>query len=166
MKRDIQQRLVELRNELESQKVYSGLAYSSLLLPENTPTKTYSDTINLSGGSDGVVARIRFRFTRTDGLIDTPIINFPTSFSMSPSYTEYAIANGFSISGNDVPSLNLFGSDVVSYIAELGDGYVDFYVDFDNSLKSRFFSLSSLSVSVTVQAISNVVGTLIVERII
>lgn len=166
MIKDVPTRLVQARNELQAQKVYSGLTYSNLLLPENTPQASYSGTISLSGSGTDPIARLRFRFTRTDGLIDTPMINFAANYSLSPSYTGYAVSNGFSISGDDVASLNLFGSDVVGYIGELGDGYVDYYIDFDDSLKSRFFSLNSLSISATVQAISNVVGTLTAERII
>lgn len=166
MKKDIQQRIVEIRNELEAQKVYSGLTYSSLLLPENTPTKTYSGTINLSGGTATEVARIRFRFVRTDGLSYPPMINFANEITITPSYSQYAINNGFTITGNDIDSANLLGSEVVGYIYELGDNYVDYYVDFSSSLRGRFFSLSSLSISVTVQAISNVIGTMTAERLI
>lgn len=165
MKKDVQQRIVEMHNELKAQKVYSGLAYSQLLLPENTPVESYSGVASLSGSGD-VIARIRFRFTRTDGLTDPPMINFASNAGVSPTYTDYAIANGFSISGNDVSAQDLSGSDIVGYINEIGDGYTDFFVDFDDSLRAKFFSLNSLSITATVQAISNVAGTLSVERII
>lgn len=164
MKRDTQQKIVELRNELQAQKVYSGLAYSSLLLPENTPTRTFTDTVSLSGSGSGPIARIRFRFIRTDGLLDPPLINFAYSASYSPTYKQFAESNGFSFSANDLDYITLL--DISGYIAELGDGYVDYYVEYSRSIKNRLFSLNSISISVEVQAIVAVNGRLEVERLI
>ena len=164
MKRDTQQKIVELRNELQAQKVYSGLAYSSLLLPENTPTRTYSGTASLSGSGTTPVARIRFRFVRTDGLLDPPLINFAYSASYSPTYKQFAESYGFSFQENDLSFITITG--ISGYIAELGDGYVDFYVDYSSNLRSQFFSLNSISISIEVQAIVAVNGRLEVERLI
>ena len=164
MKKDVQQRLVELRNEMQAQKVYSGLSYSSLLLPENTPTGNYSGTASLSGSGTTPVARIRFRFIRTDGLVDPPLINFAYSASYSPTYKQFAESYGFVFSANDLDYITLTG--ISGYIAELGDGYVDFYVEYSSYLRSQLFALNSIDISVQVQAIVSVNGRLEVERLI
>lgn len=164
MRSNVQQRIVELRNELKAQKVSSGLTYPSLLLPENTPSLTYSDTASLSGSGTTPVARVRFRFERNDGMIDAPLINFAFTASFTPTYAQFAINQGFTITGDDLGSYDFM---VVSgYIGEVGDGYVDFYVDFGNELRDDFFNLNSISFSTTCQAISNVYGTFTVERVI
>lgn len=161
---DIEKRVTKLRNELKAQKVNSGLTYSQLLLPENTPTQSYSDTASLTNPSTGPVARIRFRFTRTDGIIDPPAINFAFNYSTSPTYADFVRAQGFTISGND---LGYFDSWSVSgYIHGMGDRFVDFYVDLSSSIRDAFFSMSTISFSITCQAITNVKGNLIVERLI
>lgn len=164
MKNNISNRLVKSRNELRAQKVYSGLVYSNLLLPENTPSISYSETVSLSGSGTTPVARLRFRFTRTDGLIDTPMINFTVTTNLSPTYKQFAESNGFTFVANDLSYLTTLKG--IGYIAELGDGYVDYYVDFSSDIRGDFFSLNTITISASVQAISNVVGTLSVERLI
>lgn len=159
---DVQNKVTKLRNEVRSQKVFSGLTYSQLLLPENTPTVTFSDTVSLSGS--GPVAKIRFRFTRTDGLLSTPFINFAYSGSISPTYKSFAESYGFSFSANDLSYIDR--ARMSGYISDLGDGYVDYCVEFSSYLRDIFFSRNSLNISVTCQAIANVQGTLSVERIV
>lgn len=159
---DVQNRVTKLSNEVRAQKVYSGLTYSQLLLPENNPTQSYSGTASLSGS--GPVARIRFRFTRTDGLTAPPMINFAYTASISPTYKAFAESYGFSFSADDLTYIDT--TNVGGYIADLGDGYVDYYVEFNAYLRNMFFSRDSLSISVTCQAIANVEGTLSVERLI
>lgn len=161
---NIQQKLVNLRNKIKEQKIYSGLTYSQLLLPENTPQLTYSSTVSL--GDSIPLARVRFRFTRDDDLTDPPMINFAYNTSISPTYKEFAQSNGFVFSADDNDLSYIDRGFIYGYIAQVGDGYVDFYVEVDTGLKSSFFSLNSMSFSVTCQAIVNVKGTLTVERLI
>lgn len=164
MRRYVQQKIVELRNELQSQKVYSGLAYSQLLYPENTPSQTYTSTASLSGSGQTPVARIRFRFIRTDNINETPMVNFAYNASYTPSYKKFAENNGWSFSGQNFDSFERY--DISGYISGVGDNYVDFFVDFNYTIRSALFSLNSISISVTCQAIVAVNGTLEVERII
>lgn len=166
MENNVQKKLVELSNEVKAQKVYSGLAYSNLLLPENTPTLTYSGTASLSGsgGSNTPVARLRFRFTRDDGLLDPPLINFAFTANFTPHYKDFLVSQGFSISGSDLDYFDWI--ETYGYINEAGDGYVDYYVDFDATIRDYYFSVSSISLTVTCQAISNVYGSFVVERLI
>lgn len=160
---DVQNKVTQLRNEVKAQKVYSGLTYSQLLLPENTPTQSYSGNIDLSRSGEPI-ARVRFRFTRTDGLLEPPLINFTHTSSYSPSYRDYAQSNGFSFS----PTVDMSYFDtqnIEAYIGGVGDGYVDFYIDYKTSIRTLFFSLNSVQISTTCQAISNVYGQLTVERV-
>lgn len=164
MNRYVQQKIVELRNELQAQKVYSGLSYSQLLFPENTPSLSYTGTANLSGSGETPVARIRFRFTRTDGINETPLVNFAYDASYSPSYKQFAEDNGWTFTGQD---FSFFERDDISgYISESGDNYVDFFVDYNYTIRSALFSLSSIGISISCQAIVAVNGTLSVERVI
>lgn len=161
---DVEKRLAAVHNELKAQKVYSGLTYSQLLLPQNNPVESYSGTASLSDSGDGPVARLRFRFTRSDGVDEPPLVDFAATTTLSPTYKEFAESYGFSFTANDLSYLDLIG--VFAYIGELGDGFVDFYVDFDSYLRSAFFSLNSIEISARVQAMANVKGTLVVERVI
>ena len=159
-----QSRLVSIRNELKAQKSYSGIAYSRLLMPENTPSQTYSGSIGLSGSGNGPLARVRFRFTRTDGLTDPPLVNFAFTASISPTYAEFTRSAGFDFTGNDLDYIN--SRQISGYIGATGDSTVDFYVDYSRGLSSMFFSINSLGTFINCQAIANVKGTLIEERII
>lgn len=161
---DVEKRITAIHNELKAQKVYSGLTYSQLLLPENNPTQSYSGTASLSGSGDDPVARLRFRFTRADGIIDPPMVDFAMQVGLNPTYQQFAEDYGFVFNVNDLSYLTY--TEAEGYIAELGDGYVDFYVDFDRFLSTQFFSLNTIGISATVQAIANVKGTLTVERLI
>lgn len=161
---DVQQKIVKLRNELQAQKVSAGVSYSQLLMPENTPTLDYSGSASWTSSTTGLIARIRYRFTRTDGLMDPPFINFAYNADYSPTYKEFAIANGFSFSQGNVSYFDY--RDIEAYIYAVGDGYVDFYIDWKNSIKNALFSLNSVTITASCQAISNVYGTLSVERLI
>lgn len=161
---DVEKRLAAVHNELRALKVHSGLVYSQLLLPENSPVQSYSGKVSLSGSGTGPVGRIRFRFSRSDGVLDPPLVDFASEVEISPTYQQYAEDNGFTFYANDLSYLTPLETDV--YIGELGDGFVDFYVDFDRYLQTAFFSLNSLDVKVTVQAMANVKGTLSVEKVI
>lgn len=160
---DVQQRIVKLHNELKAQKVFSGLAYSQLLLPENTPTLSYSGTASLSGSGYDPVAKIRFRFTRSDGLLDVPAVNFAYDCVTSPTYAEFVRGKGFTLSGDDLGYYDQW--DISGYVDEVGDGYVDFMVELQSTVRDAFFSLNSIDFSITCQAIANVYGTLTVERV-
>ena len=126
--------------------------------------QSYSGTASLSGSGTDPVARLRFRFSRDDGIMEPPLVTFTTDATLNPSYKEFAEDNGFVFNANDLSYLTSI--DVNAYIAELGDGYVDFYVDFDSYLRTEFFSLNSIGISATVRAIANVKGNLVVERLI
>ena len=76
----------------------------------------------------------------------------------------FAESYGFSFSANDLSYMDR--TNISGYIAGLGDGYIDFYVEFNEYLRDMFFSRNNLTISITCQAIANVAGNLSVERII
>ena len=160
----VQARLVRIRNELKAQKVASGLAFSSLLMPENNPTATWSGSISFaSTGADNILARIRFRFARTAGS-DAPMVNFTIATELSPKYASYIATQGLTVTGDDVDYVD--EQSITSYVADSGDGWVDYYVDFDTTLLNNFYTLTAINATVTVTAVAMVAGTLTTERII
>lgn len=160
----VEKRIAAAHNELKAQKVYSGLTYSQFLMPSNNPTQSYSGTASLSGSGDTPVARLRFRFVRADDLVDPPLINFVFDAAYSPTYQQFAEANGFVFTGKDLSDLE--ANDITSYINSFGDGYVDYYIDFQYTIRDALFSLNSIQISATCSAIAAVKGTLIMERLI
>lgn len=160
---DTQSRIVKLRNELKAQKVTSELVYSSILWPENTPTKTWSGSLALQLSGD-VVARFRVRFERTDGIDGAPFVDFAQRVSFSPTYKAYTQSLGWSVSGNDVSYVD--DQNYTGYVAGAGENYVDYYIDFTRDLISNYFSLSSISVVIEAQAIAMVDGNLTITRLI
>ena len=161
---DVEKRIAAAHNELKAQKVYSGLAYSQLLYPENTPAQTYSSTASLSGSGQDPVARIRFRFSRTDGINEAPMVNFAYNASYTPSYKKFAEDNGWTFTGKDFSFFEKY--DISGYISTVGDKYVDFLVDYNYTIRNALFSLNSIGISVTCAAIVSVKGNLTVERVI
>lgn len=161
---DVEKRIVKLRNELKAQKVNAGIAYSQLLMPSNTPRLSYSGTANWSSSTTFPIARVRFRFIRTDGLTDPPLVNFTHDSTYSPTYKKFAQDNGFVITPN-IDMLFFDNENIEGYIAEVGDGYVDFYVDYSISIREMFFSLNAIQIETTCQVVANVQGYLTAERL-
>lgn len=161
---NVQDRLSYIRNEIKAQKVYTGAVYSQFLVPDNTPSASYSGSASWSGTDDTPVARVRFRFTRADGQTDPPLVNFTCDAMYDPSYQQFAENNGFTFSQIDLSYISM--QDIEAYIGEIGEGFVDFYVDFTSPIKTALFSLNSIDLSITCQAIANTRGNLTVERVI
>lgn len=160
---DVQQRLVKVRNELAAQKVISELAYASILWPENTPTATWSGSLALQI-TDGVVARFQVRFKRNDGNFGAPYVDFAQTVSFTPTFPDYVISQGVSISGNDLNYVD--DQNYTGYVAGTGDDYVDYYIDFLADLLSNYDTLASVDVSITAEAICMIKGTLTITRLI
>ena len=161
---DVQNRVIKLRNELKAQKVATELAYSSVLFPENTPSATWSGTINLPTTPDNIIARLRVRFTRSDGVEGAPFVDFAQQVTFSPTYQAYSASLGWTVTGNDTGYVD--DQEYTGYIAATGSNYVDYYIDFLRELTSNYYTLSSVQASATVEAISMVEGTLNITRII
>lgn len=163
MRNDVQQRLVRIRNELRAQKVAMELAYSSILWPQNAATASITESLNLEL-TDGVVARFRIRFQRTDGINTTPCVDFAQSVSFSPTYTEFTQSQGATVSGNDVGYVD--DQNYTGYVSGAGADYVDYYIDFLRDLISNYYALSTVTVTINAEAIAMVSGQLIITRVI
>lgn len=160
---DVQQRIVKARNEVKAQKVASKLAYSSILFPENTPRVTWSGTINFPWTADNVIARLRVRFTRNDGMDGAPFVDFAQNVTFSPTYVAYSASVGWIVTGNDTGYVD--DQEYTGYVAATGSNYVDYYIDFLKDIQMNYNTLNSISASVEVEAISMVDGTLTITRI-
>ena len=157
--------IVKFRNELRALKVAFKYAFSSVLMPENVPTASWSGSIAFSGGTAEALARLRVRFTRSDGRTEPPFVDFAQNVTISPSYPSYSESNlGVKWTGDDINYVDnqLFRC----YVADTGVGYVDYYIDFTTLATSVYAMLSSISASINVEAISTVPGTITITRII
>lgn len=166
-------RLVKLRDELQSIKQAPTLGYPKTLKPENTPERSQSATITHRGSASGVMAEWRARYTRTDGINKPPLVDFPYSVSFSPTYASYQ---------RDV--LGHSGADNSGYVErQCYDGFVSGsgqdYIDFSIVINNRLVDYYAypeptedepnpepveVRVNVIVQAVATVPGTLTLER--
>ena len=166
MNGNVEARIVKLKNEANAQKVARELAFSQLLLPENTPSANYSAFLPVGITSqNGIVARCRVRFTRTDGVVATPFVNFPFNVTLSPTYVEYMATQGNTLTGDDADYVD--EQCFVGYIAEAGTNYVDFYIDITDTLIMVFDpNYPGVTFSFTVEGVSTAPGQLTVTRLI
>lgn len=161
----IDQRIVQLKNEIRSQKVAGEIAYSSFLAPSNTPSTSVSERIGWNLRDNQLFLRERFRFQRTDGSSEPPLVNFTFSFELNPDMvTYYRNEFGITVSGYDTNATKNIA--VTGYIYETGNGYVDFYVDVDYNLAMEYQSQPPVDITMRVQAISLVNGTINATRLL
>ncbi len=160
---DVERRLVKARNELKAQKVAMELAYSSILWPENAAKANWSGSLALQLSGD-VVARFRVRFTRSDDGEGAPYVDFAQNVTFSPTYMEFSRSQGWTVTGNDTSYVD--DQNYIGYVAGAGTNYVDYYIDFTRDLISNYFTLSSVNVTIKVEAISMVDGNLTITRLI
>lgn len=161
----VEQRIAKLHDEVKAQKVAGEIAYSTVLKPENTPSVTKTERIDWSRQDDKIYMRERFRFERTDGKTDAPLVNFAFDFYLTPDYATYQRETfGITVTGYDIDYVKNDG--VTGYIYETGPGYVDFYVDVDYDITTDYHTDPDLDITMTVQAISPVEGTLTATRLI
>lgn len=160
---DVSKRIVKLRNELRAQKVAMELAYSSILWPERAPTASWSGDVALEL-HDSIVARFRVRFRRSDGRDGAPYVDFAPEVTFSPTYVDFTRSQGGSVTGNDVGYVD--NQNYTGYVAGAGSNYIDYYIDFVRDLISNYYALTSINISINVQAISMTSGVLTIERLI
>lgn len=161
----VEQRIAKLRDEVRAQKVAGEIAYSTILEPANTPTITVTERVDWTDELEQIFMRERFRFQRTDGKLEPPVVNFAFSFELIPDFATYLHDEfGVTLSGDDIGYTKNDG--VTGYIYETGPDYVDFYVDVDYNAAMDYSSQPDLDIRMTVSAISLVEGTLTSERLI
>lgn len=150
-----------IKDELQALKVATPLNLGQLKFPDQTPTASYSGSINTSG-QDAVVARIVATFTRSDGETTTPLVDFAFNYSISPAYQEYMATQGITITGNDPNVQSEFF--IRGYENATTDDSVSFNIDVLNAAAG--FVGQTATLGLNVQAISTVKGTLTLRRTI
>lgn len=148
-------------NELKALKGSTPLNAGALAFPEQTPTQSYTASINTSS-QDYVVARLAATFTRTDGQLTTPLVDFAYDLTVSPTYVQYMATQGVTITGNDPNAMVDFF--IRGYEAATTENSVTFYIDALNAIAP--YAGSSATLTVTVAALSTVEGNLTIERLI
>lgn len=148
-------------NELKAIKGSTPLNAGALAFPEQTPTQSYTASINTSS-QDYVVARLAATFTRTDGQLTTPLVDFAYDLTVSPTYVQYMATQGVTITGNDPNAMVDFF--IRGYEAATTENSVTFYIDALNAIAP--YAGSSATLTVTVAALSTVEGNLTIERLI
>lgn len=156
-----QKLIARIKNELSALKAASPLNVGALRFPDQTPTQSYSGTIDTTG-QDYVVARLEATFRRSDGQAITPFVDFAFDYSVSPTYQEYMATQGITITGSDPNVAAEFY--VLGYVADTSSDSVVYYVDVLNAVAG--FAGSQIALNATIQAISTVEGTLTLRRTI
>lgn len=156
-------RLSAVENEQKAQKVATGLNYGQLANPGDAPTATYSGHVNNSNNNP--VAAWVATFTRTDGLTETPFVDFAWDFSLAKGYYQDQKDAGYitSFSGRDKLAIDQI--TVVDAPDDFGPGYVKWRI-FIPPFYWFYLSGNGTDVSLNIQAISMVPGTLTLARVI
>ncbi len=156
---------VRLKNELRALKTSFKYSFSSVLMPENVPTTSWSGTINFSGGTAEALARFKVRFTRDDNIVKTPFVDFAQTVTFNPSYPQYSeMYQRVRMTGDDI---NYTDNELFrGYVADVGSNYVDYYIDITTLTSGTYIGLSSVDIAINVEAISLVRGSISIERII
>ena len=143
----------------------SPLNYGQLVKPASAPVQTWTGNVqNAVDINSGVNARWIATFTRTDGVSLTPYVMFPYDYSLARGmYDDYLAAGMISgVSGRDkraVDEYNFFDE-----LYEVGTNYVKWKIEVDNQY--FYYASDGTTVSLTVQAISMVPGTLTLQKVI
>lgn len=159
----LQSKLVRLRNELKAMKAASELAYSTMLMPENAPTATYSGAIDFST-PQMPFARLSAVFTRTDGKSEAPYVDITTEATGDTFAAWVRSQQDGAYTGRDPEWANSYL--FTAYAHAVSGGSVEFYID-SISRDPWFWDDNDIAnFSLTVTAISAVPGTLTLARLI
>lgn len=162
---NVQFRLNKIRNEQRAQKVASTLNYGNLILPSSTPSASYSGTVtNTVDTATGVNARWIATFTRSDGIVKTPQVDFPWDYTLDRGYYDDQLASGWvtSATGRDKRAIDELPFKEGMY--ELGSNYVKWRIDIAGSW--FYVATNGTGVHLTAQAVSMVPGTLTLVRVV
>lgn len=156
--------IVKIKNELRAMKTSFKYAISSVLMPDNVPTVSWSGNVSFNGGTSEALARFRVRFKRDGGRAEPPLVDFALKVGFTPSYVNYSETNQrVRITGDDPDFTE--ASFYRGYVAEAGDDYIEYYIDIELATKNLYSGLSGIDVAINVEAISVVKGTLTIERV-
>lgn len=158
-----QARIVAQKNELKALKTASELNWGMLSQPDQAPQQTWAGALDLTIAPESgtyVMFRWRARFTRSDGKNTTPFVQFAFNTSYSPTYEDFARAQGATVTANDFDATNQ--SYILGYTAATGTDYVDYYIEINNGFTIGY---TSTNLTLTVQALSPVLGTMTLTRL-
>lgn len=159
-------RLVAIQNEQRAQKTSSKLNGGSLNLPGSTPTASYSGFVANSNAD--TTARWIATFTRTDGIALPPYVEFAWDFSLA-KYTYEDLLQTPGTSVTNVTGRDKQAIDQVIFIEgvyEVGANYVKWRIDISPDRYWYFSGAGGTTVTLAVQAVSTVIGTLTLVRVI
>lgn len=155
-----QSTIKRLDNELKALKMTAPISLGALKFPDQTPTASYTGSFD-TASQDYVAARLVATFERTDGTA-TPLVDFTYEISVSPTYVEYQASQGITVTGNDPNVMTEFYTR--GYVASASGKTVTFNIDVLNAFAP--YAAAPATITVSVQAISTVKGTLTIERTI
>lgn len=158
-------RLLAIEDELRAQKSAGPFNGGALNVPSMSPEQTWSGFV--SNSNNQVTARWVATFTRSDGIDEPPMVDFAWDFSLGKTYYQDMVDDpaGYatSVSGRDKRAID--ESKFIDYPQEVGPNFVKWSVDI-NPDQWWYYSASGTTVNLTVQAISTVIGTLALVRVI
>lgn len=158
----VQSLIANIQNELRALKVSTPLNYGQLKFSTGAPTANYSGSFP-TASQEYVAMRLEATFTRTDGETTTPLVDLAFDYSVSPNYQQMMQQlYGITISGADPNAVAEF--NVGCYVNSTTNNSVTFFIDFLNAFAA--YQTIPASVSVNVQAISPITGTLTLRRTI
>lgn len=162
MSHRVQEKIVELKNELRALKSSFSMNAKALNFAPVAST-SYSGTYP-TNGETLVFPKVRATFTRTDGINEMPFVDLAVSASLSPLYTEYLDQH---FGNNTVGPDKRFAetSNVFVYINSVEGGRVAFDIDVSYGYWVAQAPEITVSFTLNIQAIAPVPGTLTVERI-
>ena len=159
---NVQTQINRIQNELKALKATSPLNIGALEFPDHAPTASYSGTMADVGiSADYVVASFEATFTRSDGVPNTPFVDFAFNVELHPNYVEEMAEQGVAITGND-PNAENGDPFVHGQISESGSNYVKFLIEVVSGAFT--YAHQTATVALTVQALSTVEGTLTLTR--
>ncbi len=160
---NVTRQLIAIENEQRAQKVATKLNFGQLVLPDTIPSQSYSGFV--AETSNDIAARFIATFTRTDQVQSPPLVDFPWEYSQALGQYQDQINGGVisNATGRDKKATDEY--NLSDGIYEIGSNYVSWFIEISSS-SWFFWSTNGSNVSLNVQAISLVPGTLTLTRAI
>lgn len=160
---NVTKQLLSIQHEQRAQKVATPLNYGQLKNTGASPTQTWSGAVTNNYGHDPR-ARWIATFTRSDNVNQPPFVDFAWDYTLALTYYQDLIASGsvISVTGRDKQA-----TDQINFLEspqEIGSNYVKWAITIPADGFWGYWSSDGTTVTLTVQAISMVPGTLTLVR--
>lgn len=161
MNDDTSRRLLAIQDEQRAQKASTVLNYGQLNMPDSIPQATWYGYV--AATSADLAASWVAKFTRSDGVGQPPYVEFPWTFNLEQwFYDDPAfVGPGKSVTGRDKRAVDEHKFNDGAY--EIGTNFTSWRIDIDSR---RWPYSSGTNVTITIQAISMVPGTLTLTRVV